>query len=40
MLWLDIEKRTEMDIDEKFQLGDIKSMLALGDKFYVLANKF
>lgn len=40
VLFVDIMKKTELDIDEKFLLGDIKSVLYMDKKFYVLANKY
>jgi len=40
VLWLDMERRVEVDIDAEYSLGEIKSILFIKDKFYVLANKY
>lgn len=40
MLWVNISTKVEVDIDEKFELADIKSLCFTNDKFYVLANKY
>jgi hypothetical protein len=40
VLWVDVMKNKEVDIDDRFQLGDIKSLLYMDKKFYVLANKY
>ena len=41
VLWLriDREKPMEIDIDKRYDLQDIKCVMAFEDKFYVLANK-
>ena len=40
VLWVNIRTADECDIDEVYNLGDIKSIIHVDDKFYVLANKF
>ena len=40
VLWVDIQNEVEVDIDDMYSLGAIKSILHVGNKFYVLANKF
>jgi hypothetical protein len=40
VLWIDIANRVELDIDNEYQIRDIKSILFIEDKFYVLANKY
>jgi len=40
VLWFDIQSQNEVDIDDVYQLGDIKSLLYYDEKFYVLANKY
>ena len=40
VLWVNVTKKIEIDVDEKFQLGDIKSILYRNSKYYVLANKY
>lgn len=40
VLWVNIKLGVEIDIDEQYLLGDIKSLKRVKDKFYVLANKY
>ena len=40
VLWVNIKKKIEIDIDEQYLLGDIKSLKKEKNKFYVLANKY
>jgi hypothetical protein len=40
VLWVNIKKKIEIDIDEQYLLGDIKSLKKVKNKFYVLANKY
>jgi hypothetical protein len=40
VLWVDIHAQSEADIDDIYNLGSIKSVLFVDNKFYVLANKF
>ena len=40
VLWVNIKDADECDIDEAYNLGDIKSIIHVEDKFYMLANKF
>ena len=44
VLWIDVELNgkpsAEVDIDNKFNLTDIKAILYHSSKFYVLANKY
>ena len=39
MLFLNIEKDEEIDIDNLFHIGDIRSVINVNEKFYVLSNK-
>ena len=39
VLFLNIEKDEEIDIDNLFHIGDIRSVINVNEKFYVLANK-
>ena len=39
-LWIDIKNQSELDVDENFEIGDIKALLYDNGKFYLLANKF
>ena len=40
VLWINTQLGKEIDVDDTFQLGDIKSILLRNKKFYVLANKY
>jgi len=39
VLYIDIVKSVEIDIDNRFLIGDIRSIVNIDKKFYVLANK-
>ena len=39
MLFINIRDDVEIDIDELYHIGDIRSVINLNQKFYVLANK-
>jgi uncharacterized protein YueI len=39
VLFINIRDDVEIDIDELFHIGDIRSVINLNQKFYVLANK-
>lgn len=39
VLYVDIVKSVEIDIDNRFLIGDIRSIVNIDKKFYVLANK-
>lgn len=39
MLFINIRDDIEIDIDELFHISDIRSVINLNQKFYVLANK-
>ena len=39
MLYLDIEKDQEVDIDNLYHIGDIRSVVHSNEKFYILSNK-
>lgn len=41
MLWcrLDLNNPSEIDIDKKYDIYEIKTIIAYRDKFFVLANK-
>lgn len=40
VLWVNIKTGKEIDVDDTFQLGDIKCINFKNGKFYVMANKF
>jgi len=40
VIWFDMLNSREIDIDNVYQLGGIKSLLYYDHKFYVLANKY
>jgi hypothetical protein len=40
VLWFNLRTQEEIDIDELYNLGDIKAILFHNDKFFVLANRF
>jgi len=40
VLWFDLYHSREIDIDDVYSLGDIKSLFYHDEKFYVLANKY
>ena len=37
--WIDLETKREIDIDDSFGIGDIRSIKFNDDSFYILANK-
>lgn len=39
MLYLNISNDEEIDIDNQYHIGDIRSVVNINEKFYVLANK-
>jgi len=39
VLYINLETGDEYDIDEKFQVSEIRSMMYIDGNFYVLANK-
>ena len=39
VLFLDMPKKLELDIDNQYKIGDVRGVVYHGSKFYVLANK-
>jgi len=39
VLYVDLHKDIEEDIDNKFRIGDIRSVIYVDGDFYILANK-
>ena len=39
IIWIDLETGREIDIDETFGIGNIRSIKFNGESFYILANK-
>ena len=39
VIYVNLDKEYEIDIDEKYQIGDIRSLIYSNNKFYLLANK-
>ena len=39
VIWVDLETKEEIDIDETYGIGDIRSIKYHHHQFYILANK-
>ena len=40
VLWVNISTQEEEDIDQLYSIGQIKALINVGKKFYILANKY
>ena len=39
VIWLNLDTEKEIDIDNVFQIGDIRSITYYNETFFILANK-
>ena len=40
ILWVNLKSSDEVDLDETYQISQIKAVQMFDDKFYILSNKY